>query len=300
LVEKSRQAYVSAIARREQRREELIEKGATAEEAAIQAAAETESDVNAARAASLEQTVTAASAQFMSLVAQGENAGTALATAAFNALQASIPAIVAGIFGQSLATLGPILGPITSAGITAAFYALVSLARGAIVGREHGGLVPGGKQLIWINERERPEFVVNDRAVHDAPGNREALEWTNRTNRPLADYFSARMTMPALSHIVVTSSGKLITDQRITHEITSAFHDAIAIAHGVATALHTTVDAGHRAVVDELRGQTRELKQSNKLLRDLSKAPPTSPDSSGTARGRSRPGALQERATTTK
>lgn len=290
LVDKARQDYISAIDRREQRRQELVEEGATAEEAATKAAAESEADINATRTAGLERTVTYASAQFLSLVAQGQNAGTALATTAFNALQASIPAIVAGIFGESIATLGPILGPIASAGVTAAFYALVALARGAILGKEEGGLVPGGKQLIWINERGREEFVVNDRAVHDAPGNREALEWTNRTNRPLAEYFSARMTMPALSHVVVTSSGKIITDHRINQEIARAFQGAIAIATGVGASLHATVGTGNRAVVEELRDQTRELKQSNRILRDLAKGSESPPGSPGTEPGRSRPG----------
>ncbi len=277
LVNKARQDYVSAIARREQRREELVESGVEKEEAAVKAAAETEAEIQAARTAGLEETVTYASAQFLSLVAQGENAGTALAASLFDALQASIPAIVAGIFGQSLATLGPILGPIASAGITAAFYALVGLAKGAIIGRKDGGIVPGGQQLIWINERGREEFVVNDRAVHDAPGNRAALEWTNRTNRPLSEYFAARMTIPTLSHVVVTPSGKITTDHRINRDISRAFNGAIAIANGLVATLYASVGEGNRAVVEELQGQTRELQQSNKILRQITKGPSAPP-----------------------
>lgn len=279
IVSKARTDYLSSITRREERRKQLVEEGLDAETAAAQAASENQQQIDEARTAALTSTVTYASAQFLSLVAQGENAGVAMATVVFDALQASIPGIVASIFGQSIGTLGPILGPLASAGLTAAFYALVGLAKGAIIGREHGGIVTGGRQLIWINERNRPEFVVNDRSV-SASDNLPALEWTNRTHKPLREYFREEtrrrslqpFTVPSLSHVVVTPSGEIVANRQVTHEISRAFSSAITLAYGMASSFQGVVEATHasnRDVVGELRTQTRTLQKANVLLRDL-------------------------------
>ena len=79
-----------------------------------------------------EQLVVTAGAQFTQLILQGEDAGTALLKVALDQLQAIVPLLVAQIFGQSFAQLGPIGGAIASGLAIAAFQGLIAVAKSAL------------------------------------------------------------------------------------------------------------------------------------------------------------------------
>lgn len=79
-----------------------------------------------------EQLVVTAGAQFTQLILQGEDAGTALLKVALDQLQAIVPLLVAQIFGQSFAQLGPVGGAIASGLAIAAFQGLIAVAKSAL------------------------------------------------------------------------------------------------------------------------------------------------------------------------
>ncbi len=79
-----------------------------------------------------EQLVVTAGAQFTQLILQGEDAGTALLKVALDQLQAIVPLLVAQIFGQSFAQLGPIGGAVASGLAIAAFQGLIAVAKSAL------------------------------------------------------------------------------------------------------------------------------------------------------------------------
>jgi TP901 family phage tail tape measure protein len=95
---------------------------------------------------------------------------------ALQSLKSQIPVFVAGIFGESIKTLGPILGPIASAGLTGVLYGLVSIAESGLQKREKGGMVWGGPQLVLMNEKG-PEYTVEHKA---SMKNMQLLEHINK------------------------------------------------------------------------------------------------------------------------
>lgn len=189
--------YVELVTKREEvlkeRRDALIKKGETEASAATLAEAQITTETAEQRTKALQNTVAEAGTAFLSLVAQGEDASNAMATVVFDGLQKSIPAIVAAIFGQSLSTLGPILGPIASAAVTAAFYGLVAIARSSIVGNAKGDVNiqgPGTATSDSILRRLSKGESVQTAASTAADGNADAYRWANRTGRPLRDYYA--------------------------------------------------------------------------------------------------------------
>lgn len=112
-------------------------------------------------------------------VADGQNVAQAAATAlidtAIRTLQALAPVLSAQILGLSLATPDAVLTLGASAlakwtiltGIMQAAIAVAGTAAKSLISRAEGGVVPGGKQLIWVNDdaHERPEYVVQGRAT---------------------------------------------------------------------------------------------------------------------------------------
>jgi TP901 family phage tail tape measure protein len=79
-----------------------------------------------------EQLAVTAGAQFTQLILQGENAGTALLKVALDQLQSIVPLLVAQIFGQSFAQLGPVGGAVASGLAIAAFQGLIAVAKSAL------------------------------------------------------------------------------------------------------------------------------------------------------------------------
>src|SRR5207244_2991399 len=99
--------------------------------AKMQAAADFESRINQRRSQALEDITAAAGSTFLSLIAKGESASKAFGKVVFDTVEKAIPSLVGLIFGQSIATLGPILGPIAAGALTAVFIGLTELARSA-------------------------------------------------------------------------------------------------------------------------------------------------------------------------
>lgn len=144
-----------------------------------------EDELNDKRIAGLENLAASASATFLTALAQGEDAGKAFGRLIFDTIQQAVPGIVALIFGQAIATLGPILGPIASGALTATFYGLIALARGQIQGNASGDIRikgPGSRTSDSILRRVSvDESIVSARGTL-APGNEEALRWMNKGN----------------------------------------------------------------------------------------------------------------------
>lgn len=231
---RARGEYVDMVASKEalveERKKQLRDKGLDESLAAGQI--ETESAEQRTKA--LENTLSEAGTAFISLVAQGENASKAMATVVFDGLQKSIPAIVAAIFGESLATLGPILGPIASATVTAAFYGLVAIARSSVEGNAAGDVAiegPGTTTSDSILRRlSRGESVLTA-ASTAADGNADAYRWANRTGKPLHEYYGV-FNGPKLSYdpaqlsdVVVTMQGHL----QSVGQATTAAMDRVAM-----------------------------------------------------------------------
>ncbi len=108
----------------------------------------------------------AQSAQLGAMILNGENAGQAFLKVAFDTLDGLVPILTAQIFGQSLASLGPIAGAVISGLSIATFKGLIAVARSA-VGAEEGGLItesyskPKGRTdtiPMWLAPNE---FVIN-------------------------------------------------------------------------------------------------------------------------------------------
>jgi TP901 family phage tail tape measure protein len=153
----------------------------------------------------------AAGATLAQAVLQGKDASKAILGVAFDTLNSLVPVLVAQIFGQSFAQLGPVGGAIASGASIAAFTALIAIARSAAGFRE-GGLVTGGKhdgttgKLIRINE-VAPEFVVNHRATER---NLTALTEINRRNITVEQYVRERSPQaPIDTHLFVDEEGVL-------------------------------------------------------------------------------------------
>lgn len=125
----------------------------------------------------------AAGATFAQMIAQGEDVGRALAKSTFDALTAIVPILVAGIAGQSFTQLGPIAGPIAAAGLTAAFYGLIAVARAA-TGFKKGGYTGDGQADEEAGIVHKGEFVHTQRVTRQ---NREAFEYLH-TGKTLEEY----------------------------------------------------------------------------------------------------------------
>lgn len=159
--------------------------------------------------------------QFSVLAASGTatlaDFGAAAAGAAFDAVAAMIPSFVTGILGTSIITLGPILGPLAAAGLTATLYALLGLARSAsgfkdgVVGLQGEGSETSDSIPAWLS---RGESVITARATSN---NRDELEFMNNTGLSIAEFY--KMKMPS-SSVSVTPDGDLIREVRKLREET--------------------------------------------------------------------------------
>lgn len=159
--------------------------------------------------------------QFSVLAASGTatlaDFGAAAAGAAFDAVAAMIPSFVTGILGTSIISMGPILGPLAAAGLTATLYGLLGLARSAagfkdgVVGLHGEGTETSDSIPAWLS---RGESVITARATSN---NREELEFMNNTGLSIAEFY--KMTMP-LTSVSVTPDGDLIREVRKLREET--------------------------------------------------------------------------------
>ena len=159
--------------------------------------------------------------QFSVLAASGTatlaDFGAAAAGAAFDAVAAMIPSFVTGILGTSIISMGPILGPLAAAGLTATLYGLLGLARSAagfkdgVVGLHGEGTETSDSIPAWLS---RGESVITARATSN---NREELEFMNNTGLSIAEFYKMRMPSTSVS---VTPDGDLIREVRKLREET--------------------------------------------------------------------------------
>lgn len=159
--------------------------------------------------------------QFSVLAASGTatlaDFGAAAAGAAFDAVAAMIPSFVTGILGTSIISMGPILGPLAAAGLTATLYGLLGLARSAagfkdgVVGLHGEGTETSDSIPAWLS---RGESVITARATSN---NRDELEFMNNTGLSIAEFYKMRMPSSSVS---VTPDGDLIREVRKLREET--------------------------------------------------------------------------------
>ena len=170
----------------------------------------TEEDYAKARTQLLETTTAQMSASLISYASQSNATlkGFAQQTLdlAFNTLQANAGIIVAEIFGKSVAA-NPIFGAVLAAGLTAAFYGLISVAKGAI-GRKTGEARIGangaidGAAVTQTSDNiprllSRDEGIINARAnmAYDRKSkvyNYQIIEWANKNQKPISMYFDSQ------------------------------------------------------------------------------------------------------------
>ena len=133
--------------------------------------------------------------------------GKAAAGAAFDAVSKMIPSFVAGILGNSVTTLGPILGPLAAATLTGTLYGLLGLARTAagfkdgVVSLNGEGTETSDSIPAWLS---RGESVITAKATKN---NIAELEWINKTGKSISEYYFQKIP---ISNTVVNSNGEVV------------------------------------------------------------------------------------------
>jgi len=155
---------------------------------------------------------------------------------ALDALNKQAPALIAGIFGQSLAKLGPVGGTVASVAAIAAFKGLISSASasfedggqlpkyatgGRLQGRSHAqGGIPLFRNGAQIAEVEGGEFIINKQATSQ---NLRLLESINAgeftPNSPTVS--SAQNTATATYESIISNREKdpltaIVSEQEVT------------------------------------------------------------------------------------
>jgi hypothetical protein len=131
----------------------------------------------------LAATAQAAAAGFAAILVSGEEFGKGFVLLILDILDATIPALVALILGQSLAA-NPLAGAVISAALIATLKGAVALARAAANGFEEGGYTGnmGTKAIAGVVHGQ--EFVMHAKATKQF---RPVLEQMNRGHMPMID-----------------------------------------------------------------------------------------------------------------
>lgn len=126
-------------------------------------------------------TANAAAAGFAQILLEGESFGKGFVLLMLDILDATIPALVALILGQSLAA-NPLVGAVVSAALIATLKAAVAVAKSAAQGFESGGYTGnvGTKDIAGFVHGQ--EFVINARATKQF---RPMLEEMNKGRLPV-------------------------------------------------------------------------------------------------------------------
>lgn len=166
------------------------------------------------RTAVLEEFAGKAIEQFGALAASGSatiaDAGKLALGLVVDLLKKQIPIWVASIFGTTVGQLGP-LGVLVAGGLTATLYAL---ANEATAGFKTGGYTgdAGTDEVTGVVHGQ--EYVLNASATRQ---NRDVLEWANKTNRPISEYFRSHSL--ELQTYAVSDSGELVLEvQKLREE----------------------------------------------------------------------------------
>lgn len=131
----------------------------------------------------LAATAQAAAAGFAAILVSGEEFGKGFVLLILDILDATIPALVALILGQSLAA-NPLAGAVIGAALIATLKGAVAFARAAANGFEEGGYTGniGTKQIAGVVHGQ--EFVMHAKATKQF---RPVLEEMNRGRMPMID-----------------------------------------------------------------------------------------------------------------
>lgn len=131
----------------------------------------------------LSATASAAAAGFAAILVSGEEFGKGFVLLILDILDATIPALVALILGQSLAA-NPLAGAVIGAALIATLKGAVAFARSAANGFEEGGYTGnmGTKAIAGVVHGQ--EFVMHAKATKQF---RPVLEQMNRGHMPMID-----------------------------------------------------------------------------------------------------------------
>jgi TP901 family phage tail tape measure protein len=131
----------------------------------------------------LNATASAAAAGFAAILVSGEDFGKGFVILMLDILDATIPALVALILGQSFAT-NILLGAVVAAGLIATLKGAVAVAKAAANGFEEGGYTGnmGTKDIAGVVHGQ--EFVMHAKATKQF---RPVLEQMNRGHMPMID-----------------------------------------------------------------------------------------------------------------
>ncbi len=131
----------------------------------------------------LAATAQAAAAGFAAILVSGEDFGKGFVILILDILDATIPALVALILGQSLAA-NPLVGAVVAAALIATLKGAVAVAKAAANGFEEGGYTGsmGTKQIAGVVHGQ--EFVMHAKATKQF---RPVLEEMNRGRMPMID-----------------------------------------------------------------------------------------------------------------
>jgi TP901 family phage tail tape measure protein len=131
----------------------------------------------------LAATAQAAAAGFAAILVSGEEFGKGFVFLILDILDATIPALVALILGQSLAA-NPLVGAVVAAALIATLKGAVAVAKAAANGFEEGGYTGnmGTKQIAGVVHGQ--EFVMHAKATKQF---RPVLEEMNRGRMPMID-----------------------------------------------------------------------------------------------------------------
>lgn len=176
--------------------------------------ADTDAQTYGFRTAVLEEFAGKAIEQFGALAASGTatiaDAGRAALGLVVDLLKKQIPIWVASIFGTTVGQLGP-LGVLVAGGLTATLY---MLAAEASAGFKTGGYTgdSGTDEVAGVVHGQ--EYVLNADATRQ---NRDVLEWANRTNRPISEYFRSHSL--ERKTYAVSDSGEIVLEvQKLREE----------------------------------------------------------------------------------
>lgn len=166
------------------------------------------------RTAVVEEFAGKAIAKFGELAASGKanlgDFGKAALQIAVDMLRKQIPIFAAQIFGTTVGQLG-LPGILVATGLT---LALESLANAAMSGFETGGYTGDGGTKEVAGVVHGQEYVLNAQATR---ANRDVLEWANKTNKPIAEYYRSHVI--ERSNTMVNTGGELISEvQKLREE----------------------------------------------------------------------------------
>jgi TP901 family phage tail tape measure protein len=189
------------------------------------------------RTAVLEEFAGRAIEQFGALAATGTatlgDFGKAGLKIAADLLAQQIPIFVAQIFGTTVGQLGP-FGVVVAGGLTATLWALYNEA---VAGFKTGGYTgdAGTDEVTGVVHGQ--EYVLNAEATR---ANRDVLEWANKTNRPISEYYKF--------HTVETSTTAVTHDGQLINEVQKLREETRNL--GVHIRRNTTVELTGQLVAD--------------------------------------------------